>query len=55
MGKTEDDMLSFKDYMQANYPDLVTQSQELNAKNTELKKLADQRDARLENIIKENP
>lgn len=55
MGKSEDDMLSFKDYMQANYPDLVTQSQELNAKNTELKKLADQRDARLENIIKENP
>lgn len=55
MGKTDNDMLSFKDYMQNNYPDLVTQSQELNAKNTELKKLADERDARLENIIKENP
>lgn len=55
MWKSESEILSFKDYMANNYPDLVSQTQELNAKNKRLKELADQRDARLENIIAENP
>ena len=50
-----DDIMSFKDYMSTNYPDLVNDTKELNQKNMDLKVLVDERDARLENIIKENP
>ena len=46
---------SFKSYMSNNYPDLVNDTKDLNQKNLDLKKLVDERDARLENIIKENP
>jgi hypothetical protein len=41
--------------MDTNYPDLVTDTKALNRKNTDLKVLVDERDDRLENIIKENP
>jgi hypothetical protein len=41
--------------MSNNYPDLVNDTKDLNQKNLDLKKLVDERDARLENIIKENP
>lgn len=49
------DVESFKDYMSTNYPDLVTDTKDLNQKNTDLKVLVDARDARLDEIIKENP
>tara|TARA_R110000868_G_scaffold130901_1_gene340831 strand:+ start:11209 stop:11334 length:126 start_codon:yes stop_codon:yes gene_type:complete len=41
--------------MSTNYPDLVTDTKDLNQKNTDLKVLVDARDARLDEIIKENP
>lgn len=55
MWKWENEIKSFKDYMQTNYPNIVTDSLKLNAKTQELQKLTDQRDARLDEIIKENP
>ena len=55
MWKTNTEVATFKDYMADNYPDIVNDSKELNAKSLQVKKLADERDARLENIIKENP
>jgi hypothetical protein len=41
--------------MDNNYPELTSDTVELNQKNTDIQKLVDERDARLENIIKENP
>jgi len=41
--------------MQNNYPDLVKDTRTLNQQNTDLKKLIDTRDTRLDNIIKEHP
>jgi hypothetical protein len=41
--------------MAKNYPDLVTDTKELNQKNEDLKKLVDERDARFDEIVKENP
>ena len=55
MWKSENEILDFKSYMAQNYPDLVNETEELNAKNMQLKNLADERDARLDEIIKENP
>jgi len=49
------DVLSFKDFMATNYPDLVSDTRELNQKNEDLQRLVDERDARLDEIIKENP
>jgi hypothetical protein len=55
MGKSDTDIASFKDYMASNYPDLVSKTTELNAQNKAIRELADERDARLDEIIKENP
>jgi len=41
--------------MATNYPDLVNDTKELNQKDKEFKILTDQRDERLDEIIKENP
>lgn len=49
------DITTFKDFMANNYPDLVSDTKELNQKETELRQLTDERDARLDEIIKENP
>lgn len=49
------DTSTFQEYMSANYPDLTTDVKALNQKNTDLKVLVDERDARLDAIIKENP
>ena len=49
------DIPSFQSYMQNNYPDLVKDTRTLNQQNTDLKKLIDTRDTRLDNIIKEHP
>lgn len=49
------DVVSFKDYMANNFPDLVTDTKDLNQKSTDLKVLTDERDDRLDEIIKENP
>lgn len=54
MGK-ENDIPDFQNYLVTNYPDLQAKSEELNAKDKLLKEKADQRDARLDEIIKENP
>lgn len=50
-----DQIDSFKNYMQTNYPNIVTDSLKLNGKTQELQKLTDERDKRLDEIIKENP
>lgn len=55
MWKTETDLVSFKDYMAKNYPDIVSKSTELNAKSKQLKELQDAADWRLKDIIKNYP
>lgn len=55
MGKTEEDMLSFKDFMSQNYPDIVSQSTELNSKNKQLRELQDVADWRLKEIQNKYP
>ena len=55
MWKSDNEILSFKEHLANNYPDLVTQTTELNAKSKILKEKADARDERLDEIIKENP
>jgi hypothetical protein len=52
---TKSDIPSFNDYMKTNYPEIVTKSEELSAKNKLIKEKADERDNRLDAIIKENP
>tara|TARA_R110000851_G_scaffold96172_1_gene208669 strand:- start:7717 stop:7842 length:126 start_codon:yes stop_codon:yes gene_type:complete len=41
--------------MAENYPDLVSDTKNLNSKNLELKGLVDVRDSRVEDIIRQNP
>jgi hypothetical protein len=41
--------------MAENFPELQEKTEELNNKNKLLKEKADERDARLDEIIKENP
>lgn len=55
MGKTDTDMVSFKDYMATNYPDIVSQSTELNAKNKELRTLQETADNNLKKIQSTHP
>lgn len=51
----EKDIVSFKGFMAENYPDLVSDTKNLNSKNLELKGLVDVRDSRVEDIIRQNP
>ena len=49
------DVASFQAYMAENHPDLIKDTKALNEKNKELQILVDQRDGRLDELIKENP
>lgn len=55
MWKTDTEVSSFKGYMAENYPDLVNDTKELNAKSKLVRELADARDWRIDDIIKNNP
>jgi len=55
MWKTETDLVSFRDYMAQNYPDLVTQTTDLNAKNKRLKELSEIANKNLRDIEAKYP
>lgn len=55
MWKTETDLVSFRDYMYQNYPELVSQTQDLNSKNKRLKELSEVANKNLRDIEKNYP
>lgn len=55
MWKTETDLVSFRDYMAQNYPDIVSQSTDLNAKNKRLKELSEIANKNLRDIESKYP
>lgn len=55
MWKTENDLVSFQDYMAKNYPDIVSKSTELNAKVKRQRELQTAADNTLKNIENKYP